>query len=95
MILPDDTCAVTANRCQCRLVPNEKLVNTAGHTPGTSAVESINGDALKLNNKEQLDQAADKVAEACPVTVENRINHRQLSAASRWAGRQLVSFEDG
>jgi hypothetical protein len=67
MILPDDTCAVTANRCQCRLVPNEKLVNTAGHTPGTSAVESINGDALKLNKKEQLDQAADKVAEACPL----------------------------
>lgn len=51
MILPDDTCAVTANRFQCRLVPNEKLVNTAGHTPGTSAVESINGDALKLNKR--------------------------------------------
>ena len=27
--------------------------------------------------------------------VENRVNYRQLSAASRWAGRQLVSFEDG
>ena len=29
------------------------------------------------------------------ITVENCINDRQLGAAFRWAGRQLVSFEDG
>jgi hypothetical protein len=66
MIRPEDTYAVAANCCECRHVPNEKLVNTDGHTFGTPALELVNGVALKLNKKEQLDQVADKVAEACP-----------------------------
>ena len=65
MIRPEDTYAVAANCCECRHVPNEKLVNTGGHTFGTPALELVNGVALKLNKKEQLDQVADKVAEAC------------------------------
>ena len=95
MILPDDTCAVTANRCQCRLVPNEK----AGQHGRSYPRHLRSGvDQRRRAQVKQQGTARSGCGQRCrslPVTVENRINHRKLSAASRWPGRQLVSFEDG
>ncbi len=41
MIRPDNVDAVAANCYQCHLVPNEKLVNTGGHTAGTPGFELV------------------------------------------------------
>ena len=41
MIRPEDLYAVAANCYQCHLVPNEKLVNTGGHTAGSKGFELV------------------------------------------------------
>ncbi len=41
MIRPDNIYSVAANCFQCHLVPNEKLVNTGGHTAGTPGFELV------------------------------------------------------
>ena len=41
MIRPDNIYDVAANCYQCHLVPNEKLVNTGGHTAGTPGFELV------------------------------------------------------
>lgn len=41
MIRPEDMYAVAANCYQCHLVPNEKLVNTGGHTAGSKDFELV------------------------------------------------------
>ncbi|MEO6873095.1 MAG: cytochrome c family protein [Chthoniobacterales bacterium] len=41
MIRPEDMYSVAANCYQCHLVPNEKLVNTGGHTAGSAGFELV------------------------------------------------------